>query len=43
MKVVTDSNVFFRAILGRKGGTASKSVINLIREKVEFSHTLATH
>ncbi|AKA48068.1 hypothetical protein IX51_01980 [uncultured archaeon] len=32
MKVVTDSNVFFRAILGRKAGTASKYVISLIRD-----------
>ncbi len=39
MKVVTDSNVFFRAILGRKAGTASKMVINLIREGRVASYT----
>ena len=39
MKVVTDSNVFFRAILGRKAGTASKMVINLIREGRIASYT----
>jgi predicted nucleic acid-binding protein len=32
MKIVTDSNVLFRAILGRKVGTASKQVIQLIRD-----------
>ena len=32
MKIVTDSNVFFRAILGRKAGTASKLVIQLISD-----------
>ena len=39
MKVVTDSNVFLRAILGRKAGTASKSIINLIREGRVQSYT----
>ena len=39
MKAVTDSNVFFRAILARKAGTASKSVINLIREGRIQSYT----
>ena len=39
MKVVTDSNVFFRAILGRKVGTASKMVINLIRDGKVVSYT----
>ncbi|MHB8396841.1 MAG: putative toxin-antitoxin system toxin component, PIN family [Thermoplasmataceae archaeon] len=39
MKVITDSNVFFRAILGRKAGTASKSVISLIREGRITSYT----
>jgi len=39
MKIVTDSNVFFRAILGRKAGTASKMVINLISEGKVTSYT----
>lgn len=39
MKIVTDSNVFFHAILGRKAGTASKRVINLIREGRVASYT----
>ena len=39
MKVVTDSNVFFRAILGRKVGTASKQVIQLIRDGRVTSYT----
>ncbi len=32
MKIVIDSNVFFRVILGRKAGSASKTVISLITE-----------
>ena len=32
MKIVTDSNVFFRAILGRRVEIASKQVIQLIRD-----------
>jgi hypothetical protein len=32
MKIVTDSNVFFRAIPGRKAGTASKMVIQFIMD-----------
>ena len=39
MKIVTDSNVFFRAILGRKAGTASKLVIQLIRDGRVTSYT----
>ena len=39
MKIVTDSNVFFRAILGRKVGTTSKKVIQLIREGRVASYT----
>ena len=39
MKIVTDSNVFFRAILGRKFGTASKMVMQLIREGRVTSYT----
>ena len=39
MKVVTDSNVFFRAALGRKVGTASKLVIQLIRDGRIVSYT----
>jgi putative PIN family toxin of toxin-antitoxin system len=39
MKIVTDSNVFFRAILGRKVGTTSKNVIQLIREGRVASYT----
>jgi putative PIN family toxin of toxin-antitoxin system len=39
MKIVTDSNVFFRAILGRKVGTASKQVIQLIRDGRVTSYT----
>ena len=39
MKIVTDSNVFFRAILGRKLGTASKMVIQLITDGRVTSYT----
>jgi putative PIN family toxin of toxin-antitoxin system len=39
MKIVTDSNVFFRAILGRKAGTASKLVIQLISDGRVTSYT----
>ena len=39
MKIVTDSNVFFRAILGRKFGTASKMVMQVIREGRVTSYT----
>ena len=39
MKIVTDSNVFFRAIFGRKLGTASKMVVQLIREGMVTSYT----
>ena len=39
MKIVTDSNVFFRAVLGRKFGTASKMVMQLIREGRVTSYT----
>ena len=39
MKIVTDSNVFFRAILGRKVGTASKMVIQLIIDGKVTSYT----
>ena len=39
MKVVTDSNVFFRAILGRKAGTASKRVLEMIRDGGITSYT----
>ena len=39
MKVVTDSNVFFRAILGRKAGTASKRVLEMIRDGWITSYT----
>ena len=39
MKIVTDSNVFFRAILGRKVGTTSKKVIQMIREGRVASYT----
>lgn len=39
MKIVTDSNVFFRAILGRKVGTASKAVIQLIIDGRVSSYT----
>ncbi len=39
MKIVTDSNVFFRTILGRKFGTASKMVMQVIREGRVTSYT----
>lgn len=39
MKIVTDSNVFFRAILVRKVGTASKMVIQLIIDGKVTSYT----
>ena len=39
MKIVTDSNVFFRAILGRKAGTASKKLLDLIRNGMVTSYT----
>lgn len=32
MKIVTDSNVFFRANLGGKAGSAGKAVISLIMD-----------
>jgi predicted nucleic acid-binding protein len=39
MKIVTDSNVFFRAILARKAGTASKQVMQMIRDGRVTSYT----
>lgn len=39
MKIVTDSNVFFHAILGRKAGTASKRLLDLIRNGMVTSYT----
>ncbi len=39
MKIVTDSNVFLRAVLGRKARTASKNLIDLITEGLIKSYT----
>jgi predicted nucleic acid-binding protein len=39
MKIVTDSNVFFRAIFGRKLGTSNKMIMQLIREGMVTSYT----